>query len=120
MMTNINTPMLHNITQEIRRGRPFWALLRANEWAMSESDVVANALRRSAAAVLAGSEYDDVRDMVTLMLKGARLNDLTTEQQLRARNVREIANADLREIPTIPAFRTRVARRALPRVSRFG
>ena len=111
--------MLNNITQEIRRGRPFWALMRCNEWATVESDLVAKALRRSAEIALAGSEYDDVRDLVSQLLKGVRLNDLTAADQLRARNVRESASLDRREVPTIPPFRCRVARRSTARVSRF-
>ena len=114
MMTTITSTQLSYLTREISAGRPFWALLRLNEWRTS-SDPLGQALAARCLKFLSGPAYEGVRDIVEALAAGARLTELNPADQLRTRAVREQTRVVSREIPHIPSFRTRIERTAVRR-----
>ena len=110
-MNTTSLTMIRRMNAEVEAGRPFWALLRLNEWDNTGCPVMAAARKRAAKALeTAAEQYQDVSEIVTKIIAGARMNDLSTEEQAQARQVRETAVVVRRQTLEFPALRVRPAR----------
>jgi hypothetical protein len=78
MKAKINSVILCNITQQLTRGRPLWAMARLNEY-LEVSDPLRKALASKALSLINKSISPEIADK--LVTQGCRLNELTASQQ---------------------------------------
>ena len=104
---------------EVDAGRPFWALLRLNEWDNSNCPVMAAARKRALTELSNRSDdYAPVADLIEKLANGYTMNDFSANDQARARSVREQAQIVRRPMLQLPELRVRPARGFAARAAR--
>lgn len=78
MKATLNATLLCNITQQLTRGRPLWAMARLNEY-LEVSDPMRKALASRALTLVNKNIPSEIADK--LIKQGCRFNELTSEQQ---------------------------------------